>query len=80
MKWDPQRCPECGKEPEGTVDVVHGLALIAPDGEGGYQYAGETKIDWDTQRTVTDSDDPQDAPRELLSCGEHEWFAEVVEG
>ena len=76
MKWDPQVCPECGKEPEGAIEVVHGLAALQPDGDGGYQYAGETKMFWGEQQTVTD---PMNDRKELLFCGSHEWFAEVLE-
>lgn len=46
-------CPICMKAPIGTVENVPGIALLVADDEepGQYEYAGETEMSWDGQRT-----------------------------
>ena len=43
MQFDPWKCPECDQPATGTVEVVHGVALLIFDDEGHAEYAGETK-------------------------------------
>ena len=70
MKYRPDKCPECGGEPVGTVEHVHGLALLLPNGQGGYEYSGYTQVWWDDQKSVTDT-----VGRVLLQCAEeHQWY------
>ena len=49
MRFDPWKCPECDQPATGTVEVIHGLALLLFDDEGDADYAGETKVLWDSQ-------------------------------
>ena len=75
MRFDPWKCPECGKPARGTHEMVPGLALLnfAPDGEA--EYEGETKMYWDGQTTDTD-----DAGKVLLECPEgHQWPADITD-
>ena len=49
MQFNPWKCPECDQAATGTVEVIHGLALLIFDEQGNADYAGETKVDWDSQ-------------------------------
>jgi hypothetical protein len=75
MKFEPDRCDECGGEVVGVVEQVQGLALLDPDGQGGYEYAGETKMYWGTQIPLIDED--REVPVQCDSS--HEWFATIDE-
>jgi hypothetical protein len=71
MRFDPWQCPECGEPADGTVEVVHGKALLAFDENGKAGYSGETKIWWDEQRPILD-----EGGKYTLICPEgHEWQA-----
>ena len=72
----PERCPHCGELPRGTLEVVHGVALLEHSDEidDGYEYAGETKMFWDDQQSVTD---PGDNGIMMLCHEGHEWSAKV---
>lgn len=71
MKYEPDKCPECGGEPVGTVESLLGLAGLMPDDQGGYEYSGYTDVWWDDQRTVVD-----DQGRVALQCeAHHQWDA-----
>jgi hypothetical protein len=75
MQFTPDHCPECGKIAVGTIEKLTGLALISFTAEGEAFYDGETKIDWDSQKTDRDSWN-----RATLECAEgHQWGAEMVE-
>ena len=56
MKFAIPCCPTCGEQASGTLETVPGVALIQPDEKhpGHFDYAGETKMFWDSQETVTD--------------------------
>ena len=66
MKFTIPNCPHCGALAKGTLEIVNGLALLnPPDAEGNFEYAGETQIDWDSQR----------------SCGgDHDYILECPNG
>jgi hypothetical protein len=71
VRFQPDKCPECAEEPAGTVEKVHGLATLTPDGQGGYDYSGHTEVWWNDQQSVTDGEG-----RVLLQCArQHEWYA-----
>jgi hypothetical protein len=75
MRFHPCRCPECGEAAEGTHELVPGLALLTFDGQGEAEYAGETELDWNGQRTIHD-----EAGRVTLSCPRgHAWQAQMEE-
>ena len=53
----------------------HG-ALDEPNDDGSFDYAGETKIWWDEQRTIRDK-----KGRVLLICEDaHEWYSKMEGG
>lgn len=44
---------ETGKEVIGTYEKLHGVALVSGVDENGEpEYDGETKVDWESQKTV----------------------------
>ena len=45
-------CPECGEPPEGTVELLTGLAELMDLGNGRFDYGGYTQVDWNGQRTL----------------------------
>lgn len=69
------KCPECGLPAKGTLENLLGIAElteIKPDGS--CDYAGDTHIIWDTQRTLVQGD------QIMLVCDEgHEWASEMQE-
>lgn len=75
MKLEIFQCPTCGAPAIGTLEIVTGLALLnLPSGLGDTDYAGETRIDWDNQRTVRD-----DTDRATLECESgHQWQSKLT--
>jgi hypothetical protein len=78
VKLKTLQCPECGEKAQGTVEVITGCALFGPiNQDGSLDYACDTEIWWDDQRTVTDKGE---GSRVLLICpGAHQWFSDVIE-
>lgn len=77
MKWEQNTCPECRGEPVKLLEVTEAQATLQPNGEGGFEYAGESKMLWDTQA-------PYKTPEndlEVLRCdNDHEWETRRTEG
>jgi hypothetical protein len=75
MLFDPYKCPECGEPARGVLETVSGLALLDIDEDGSAEYAGETKMYWDSQ--VMDLTDDNMA---TLGCPRgHQWQAKLVD-
>lgn len=71
MTFATPSCPACGLPPVGTVELIPGLSqLIAdPRHPGSFDYAGQTDIDWNDQRTDRDA-----AGNLTLQCRHgHRW-------
>ena len=45
-------CPICGEPPEGTVELLTGLAELIERAGGRFAYGGYTQVDWNRQRTL----------------------------
>lgn len=74
MRWEIQKCPKCGKPPDGTLEVVQGLAVLISDDDGGFDYEGTIDIWWDSQESV------RIEGLDVLVCeGGHEWHTLRVE-
>ena len=71
MRFNPWKCPECSQPAAGTVEIIHGLALLLFDERGDADYAGETKVSWDSQTSLLDA-----RGRITLKCRNgHQWQA-----
>ena len=71
MRFTPWKCPTCGQSAAGTLETVPGLALLVFDDDGQAEYEGETKIDWNGQKTCQDK-----SGRTILEClSGHQWPA-----
>ena len=75
MRFTLPNNPKTGKPAVGTCDTIPGVALVQfnPDGSAGY--VGETKVDWDGQRTVTD----KNGRVQLIDQDGNTWFSEMTE-
>lgn len=75
MRFAAPACPTCGKQAEGTLETVYGVAVLQFDEEGRAEYAGGTEMDWHSQQTV-------DGPGGVtLECPEgHRWESAVEWG
>lgn len=71
MRFNSWKCPECDQAAIGTVEIIHGLALLMFDENGDAEYAGETKVDWDSQVSRVDA-----RGQVTLECPNgHQWQA-----
>ena len=74
MDQQPVSCPRCGQGKLAQVDTVEGHALIdAVRADGTIVWAGETRMDWDSQR-------PAHFPPQIvcMACGHRMTFREMV--
>jgi hypothetical protein len=75
MTITPGTCPTCGESVYGTVDLVPAVAYVHDNGDGTFDYDGESKMYWDGQHTDTTHDG-----RPLVQCHNgHEWPAAIEE-
>lgn len=76
MKITTPHCPVCGELAVATIETLPGRALLNLEEDGTAEYAGETEIDWNGQKSVRDKDGNR-----ILCCDNgHEWPSEVLEG
>jgi len=74
MKWDIEKCPTCGEEVSGTLETVHGQALVTKQDDGSFEYSGQTRVFWDGQETL------QKDGKDVLMCENgHEWTSTRIE-
>lgn len=80
------KCPECGEDIQGTVDLVPGVALMTVAPDGAFEWDGETKMTWDGQSNWEDHrismGVPPSTPKRMwrVTCANaHEWLVEVQE-
>lgn len=72
FKFEIKKCPQCGHAPVSILESVLCDAFINEDYEGGFDYAGESEIAWDTQETQIDSE-----LRCYLMCPQkHTWYTD----
>jgi len=85
MKFNPSRCPECGGEVAGTLEVLTGVALVVREEEDDpeqYSYDGNSEIFWDTSNTQMANDwfGGTDYPEDAIAvqCEEGHEFGAVL--
>lgn len=70
FRFECPHCPQCGEPPAGTIETVSGLAELVEAGDGLLEYGGYTRIDWDSQRSMTRRG------QVLLECpAGHRWWS-----
>jgi hypothetical protein len=66
-------CPTCGESASGIVESVLGTAELVHNKDGGFSYAGETEVDWDTQESLVENE------KVSLRCPNNDaWESEVI--
>lgn len=75
MRFDPDKCPECGQKPRGTADTIPGVAEFVENDDGSFDYCGNTDVFRDGQMTETD----EDKRLRLLCPDGHDWYATMSE-
>ena len=77
MKWEINKCPECGEEPSSVLEEVMCQALIQPIEEGSdeFQYSGTTIYDYNEQVPYQTPD-----KEDVLECDDgHGWATHRLE-
>ena len=75
MRFTQPNNPKTGKAAIGTCDMIPGIALVQFNEDGSADYVGETKVDWDGQRTITD----KSGRVQLIDQDGSTWFSEMTE-
>lgn len=65
------RCPICGADIAGEVDLVPGRSEVERNADGTYQYTGETDMFWDGQENEIEVARGFQAPPKVF--GLHRW-------
>jgi hypothetical protein len=53
MRFKTPKCPECGESPSYIIEHLTAAALLQePDENGNQEYAGESKMHWETQEPM----------------------------
>lgn len=75
MKLDISKCPVCGKEASGIIEVMTCVAYIGqgPDGSNDTVYLGQTDILWDSQQA-----DEIDGQFEVQCDSKHRWMTNIT--
>ena len=75
MRFDPDKCPTCGEDPDSIIERVYGRARLGDRADDKFDYDGDTDMAWDTQEPVRDEDD-----QVTLCCpSRHSWQATMTE-
>lgn len=73
MKYTASKCPTCGDPPVAELNTVPVLAGLVENEDGGFDYSGKSKIDWNAQEAWLDGDGFT-----VVHCAElHSWETEV---
>jgi hypothetical protein len=74
MRFTPARCPDCRKPwVKIDEDIIGCTAEIARGEDGGYDYSGDTYVNWDGQETRED-----DFGFVTVMCEEGHYHYEVI--
>lgn len=75
MKFECHKCPQCGEVAEATLEEINGWALLVFEEDGTADWEGETKIDWNSQKTY---EDPMSGEVSLRCPSGHTWQTDMV--
>ena len=71
MRWETEKCPQCGQDAHATLETLQGKALLQRGDGDELEYEGTTEIFWDTQETVRN-----EVEEDCLMCANgHEWYS-----
>ena len=56
MKYTVSRCPTCGGLPVAELNTVPVFAGLVENEEEGFDYSGNSKVDWNAQQAWLDED------------------------
>ena len=75
FRFEISACPRCGGEPTDIEESVLANAHITKQGDGSFDYAGESEICWDSQKADKDGEG-----RISVICGNcrHTWRTHQV--
>ncbi len=72
MKYTVSKCPTCGRPPVAEVNRVTVFAGLIENDDGGFDYSGNSKVDWNAQEAWLDEDGFT-----VVHCAErHAWSTE----
>jgi hypothetical protein len=76
MKLSKPICPECHGRAVGTCDLIPGTAFFAsvPKRGQNVDYAGETEMSWDGQKTITN----EQGESQVTCDNWHTWFTKIT--
>jgi len=77
-----EKCPECGENPSGIVQVIPCMASITRQGDGSFDFAGESDVWWDDQRTDIYEEMGQAEGEGTVSLGcknSHRWDSKYTD-
>lgn len=73
MKYAVSKCPTCGGRPVAELNTVPVFAGLIEDGGGGFDYSGNSKVDWNAQELWLDEDGLT-----VLHCADfHSWETKI---
>lgn len=75
MIFETSKCPKCNEPPDTILETMLVSAILTePDEYGEQDYAGESKMHWDTQ-------EPDDFNGQVqLTCSKgHEWYSNMLD-
>ncbi len=68
-------CPTCREPAVGIAETMLCTAMIQQEDDGSFEYAGESKVHWDTQEATLGAD-----KRARVECDAgHEWETGISE-
>jgi len=67
--------PKTGRPAIGTCETIPGVALIVFNRDGSADYAGETKVNWNEQRPITD----RKGRVRLIDRDGRTWLSRMIE-
>jgi hypothetical protein len=74
MRFNPDRCPACGRAPRGIIEAVEVVASLILDETGAFDYDGNSDVQWNGQAPIV-----EDGKVTLIcsECGE-QWPATMA--